>query len=361
MSISLFLSIENQYESLRRMNTVSMMNVMSHQIEDQVINHQIPADFFAGFQRFSRFPDQLRRYGRLGAVCRRVHVLGVADCQPPTISGIEFMELAPSSQLAQEWFLLVNTADFWATLVAREMPGQDPITKSRRFDAVWSYDVEVVERIALLVSQIMEKPYQPVRDRNYTQQNFHITEMNSRMTERLEKTDLLSQRRWSCLKTLKAISALPTKNLLLFLQEASQVLLNIFGAASASITMKMSDSTYRVVVAAGEAMGEGWTLQLSEGISGQVMREQRSVRIQDTNQSQTSDALFPKARCLIATPLENRRLHGAISLGHSLPEGWNDEDLEVLEMVSRLLVVQLEQMLILAKNQTKQPNKSVAV
>lgn len=112
MDISLFRSIANQYQSLRQVNTVSMMNLISHQIEDQIIQHGLPVDFYAGFQRFSHFPDQMRRYARLGTVCRRVYVFGIADCQPPSIPGIEFLPLLPGSALTREWFLFVNTPSF---------------------------------------------------------------------------------------------------------------------------------------------------------------------------------------------------------------------------------------------------------
>ena len=331
MGISLFLSIEDQYESLRRVNTVPMMNLISHQIEDQVINHQISTDFFAGFQRFSHFPEQLRRYSRLGAVCRRVYVLGIADCEPPRISGLEFMELAPASPLVQEWFLLVNTPTFWATLVAREVSGKDPLTKSRRFDAIWSYDVEVVERIALLISQVMEKPYHPIRDRDYAQQSFHVSEMNSHMINQMEGINTLSQRRWSRLQTLQSLAALSPQSMSQLLKEAVQVLLDVFGASGVAIAFQISDENYKVVATGGEAIGQGWTVQLSDGICGQVIRERRPIRLQDLSYSQRLDSQLPSARCLIAAPIEHYKQSGVIALGHTTANTWDEEDLDMLE------------------------------
>ncbi|HEY9297144.1 MAG TPA: DICT sensory domain-containing protein, partial [Phormidium sp.] len=110
MDISLFRSIASQYQDLRSVHSLATMNVISHLIEDQILNHKLTVDLYAGFQRFSDFSEQLPRYMRLGDMCRRVFVFGVADIQPPSIPGIEFIELSPTSALGRERFLLVNTS-----------------------------------------------------------------------------------------------------------------------------------------------------------------------------------------------------------------------------------------------------------
>lgn len=51
---------------------------------------------------------------------------------------MEFIELNPTSALAQEWFLFVDTSDFWATLIAKEIDRQSD--RQWRFDGIWSYD-----------------------------------------------------------------------------------------------------------------------------------------------------------------------------------------------------------------------------
>ncbi|MGD1952504.1 MAG: DICT sensory domain-containing protein [Leptolyngbyaceae cyanobacterium] len=357
MGISLFLSIENQYESLRRVNSVPIMNLISHEIEDQIITHQITTDFFAGFQRFSRFPEQLRRYGRLGSICRRVYVFGIPDCEPPTISGLEFVELAPASSLAREWFLLVNTPTFWATLVAREVDGQDPVTKGRRFDAIWSYDVEVVERVALLVSQIMEQAYQPIHERDYAQQNLHVSAMNSSMVNQIEDINALSQRRWSRVQTLQALSAVSAQKLMPFLKESATVLLDIFGATGVTIAFQVDNDSYKVVVAAGEAMGEGWSVHLADGICGKSIREGRSVRYKDISHGQRFDSQLPSAKCLMAAPIDHYKQNGVIALGHPTPNMWDEEDLDMLEAAGRFIAVGLKQFIRQAQTKRKSNNR----
>ncbi len=203
------------------------MNTISHQIEDQIIQHQLLVDFFAGFQRLSNFPDQHRRYGRLGGICRRVYVFGVPDYQPPPVAGIEFVDISATSALACEWFLLVDTPGFWVTLVAKEVDGKDPITSGRRFDGIWSFDEAVVDRISLLISQVMEIPYQPVRQRNYSQQNAHISEICNRMLGTLEQSESINQRRWMQLRAVQSIAEICSRNPLELLRDAARILHSI--------------------------------------------------------------------------------------------------------------------------------------
>jgi DICT domain-containing protein len=365
MTISLFRSIATQYQHLRRVNTVSMMNVISHQIEDQIIQHQLAVDFFAGFQKFSNFPDQMRRYSRLGSLCRRVYVFGVADCQPPNVPGVEFVEIAPTSALAREWFLLVDTPDFWSTLVAQEIDGKDPLSGGRRYDGLWSFDEHVVDRISLLMSQIMETSYQPIERRNYSQQNMHIAEISSRMLGTLEQTDITGQRRWARLQTIHKLAEMTVKHPLNLLQNAAQVLQEIFGATGVVIALKGTGEHYTVPIVEGEANGKGWKVPLTEGISGRVIQQGRLIQLLDIRQRHDSDFLLPTAKAVISAPIVNRQIYGAVTVGNLRQGQWNDEDGQTLVAIARILAVQLEQTLnltpgsVMALGPTKRLQKIV--
>ena len=344
MDISLFRSIAGQYDTLRFTRSIDMMNVISQQIEDQVLQHRLAADFYAGFQRFSNFPEQMRRYSRLGSVCRRVYVFGIPDCEPPSIQGVEFIELSPTSALAQEWFLFVDTPSFWATLVAQE--SENPTAPGgRQYDGLWSYDEAVIDRIALLMSQVMESIYQPVKERDYSQQYTHIAEINSRMLSLIEQTDTVSQRRWQQLRTLHGIADILSTSPSKLLQSASTILQSVFGAASVAISFKLDDGYYTVPVLTGEVNGKGRKIPLSRGISGQVICQGRLVQIRDTNQRSEVDVLMPTAKSLIAAPLVCRQISGAIAIGASESNQWNDEDAKTLLAVSKIISIQFEQLL----------------
>lgn len=351
MDISLFRSIAGQYDTLRFTRSVDMMNVISQQIEDQVLQHRLAVDFYAGFQRFSNFPEQMRRYSRLGAICRRVYVFGVPDCEPPSIQGVEFIELSPTSALAQEWFLFVDTPDFWATLVAQET--QNDSVAGRHYDGLWSYDEAVIDRIALLMSQVMESMYRPVKDRDYSQQYMHIAEINSRMLNLIESAETVSRRRWQQLRTLHGIADASSYSPSRLLQSTATILQSVFGASGVAISFKCDNDYYTVPVVKGEATGKGGKIALAKGISGHVICQGRLVQIRDTNQRTEVDVLMPSAKSLIAAPLICRKISGAIAIGAAESNQWNDEDAKTLMAVAKIISVQLEQLLVRTKSSSK--------
>jgi DICT domain-containing protein len=344
MDISLFRSVASQYQHIRRVNTVSMMNVISHQIEDQVIQHKLSVDFYAGFQKFSNFPDQLRRYSRLGAICRRVYVFGVADSEPPSIPGVEFIEISPSSVLSREWFLLVNTSSFWTTLVAQEVDGRDITTGGRRFDGLWSFDEQVVDRISLLISQVMESSYQPIRQRNYEQQNIHISDVSSRMLGMLEQVVLNSQRRRVHLRTLQQFAETSSNNPENLLEDTVEILHSIFGATGVVIAgLNPSKEDYSVCAVAGDANGKGWKMPVSEGLIGRAIHQARLIQVTSVRQRHESDPLLPTAKALIAAPIIEGQVYGAIAIGNTESNQWDEDDGQTLMAIARMLAIHLRQ------------------
>jgi len=183
MNLSIYRSITERYQHLRNIRTVAMMSAISHQIERQVLKYNMPIDFYAGFQRFSAFPGQLQRYARLGAVCHRVYIFGVADVVPPTIAGVEFIALAPDTPLIQEWFLLADTPEFWTLLSIREVVGANPVTGERYFDGIWTFDAPVVESASQLLAHALGNTYMPHYERYASLQNQNVTEVTERMGE----------------------------------------------------------------------------------------------------------------------------------------------------------------------------------
>jgi DICT domain-containing protein len=186
-TLSLYRSIAERYQYLRHIRTVTMMTAISHQIERQVLKYNMPIDFYAGFQRFSAFPQQSQRYERLGTVCQRVYIFGIADVQPPSIPGVEFVALDPDAPLAREWFLLVDTPEFWTLLSTREMEGADPVTGQRRFDGLWTFDAPIVESASVLLAQALGNSYTPLHERYASLQKQNVSEVTERIAGDVEK------------------------------------------------------------------------------------------------------------------------------------------------------------------------------
>jgi signal transduction histidine kinase len=190
MDISLYRMIPPDAQDSVFVNSVSLMNVISHEIEDIVVNNRLPVDFYAGFQRFSYFQRQVKRYRRLAAVCRRVYVWGVPDVDPPTIPGVEFIPVAPDMEIAREWFLVVDTPDFFTALLTEEATyGQDMPKGQRRFRGVWTYDESLVARSYLLISQMLGQQFRPVMQRNYQRQNDYLVQISNRLVQRQDRID----------------------------------------------------------------------------------------------------------------------------------------------------------------------------
>ena len=345
MDISLFRSIAGQYGELCRTQSVEIMNVISHQIEDQIIQHRLAVDFYAGFQRFSHFPDQLRRYSRLGTVCRRVYIFGIPDHQPPKIPGIEFIELSATSALAKEWFLFVNTSDFWATLIAQEIESHGS-SDGRKFDCLWSYDEVVIDRIGLLMSQIMETMYEPTTQRSYGKQNIHIAEINSRLLNLIQHSETASQRRWQQLRTLHEIASITLSSPMQLLQDVATILNSIFGAAGVAIAFKANNKLYTVPVMEGEANRRHWKLPLSEGLSGHAMLQNRLIHIRDTIQRGEVEMLLPSTRSLLAAPIVSNHTYGAIVVGALEADAWDVEDGKTLTTIARTVALYLDHFLV---------------
>lgn len=360
MSISLYRAVAGQYSDLRQVQTVPLMNTISHLIEDQVIEQGQPLDFYAGFQRFSYFPAQLRRYQRLGTVCRRVYVFGVPDVSPPTIPGVEFIRIAPTDQLANEWFLIVNTPSFWTTLLTQEVSGRDPITGGRRFDGVWSYDQDVIDRATLLISQQLGNVYQPVGQRDAVQQSRNIAQISGRLLGDIETVKRVGQRRWARLSTVQQVvnmlsqvqhKAWDETTLVDILRSVAQILHTSFGVEDVAVAMQDRAEVYRVVTADAQTPVANLTIRMNDGPSGRAIQEGNVITVADAIRQRERDPLVPGATALIAAPLTGQRqTYGVLTIGHSSNQMWEDEDVQTIQAVAKLLTQTLDQALGQAPN-----------
>ena len=347
MNISIYRSIAGQYENLRSVNTVPMMNAISHSIEEQVINHALPVNFYAGFERFSRFPAQTRLYGRLGAAARRVYIFGVPDIKPAPISGVEYISVEPNSPLAREWFLLVDTPDFWCLLATEEVAGQDEATGGRKFNGIWSFDSTVVERASLLISQAMGTVYQPVRQRNYDQQNIHIAEISAGMIARLDRAHVEKRRSWAQANTLHYVIEILAKaqTSIEALKQVTNTLFTVFGATGVSLLIHAQADRFALVAADGETAPAAGTIQLANTTSGRAVSQATSVSVANMRQEHEREPLLPTSQAVIAVPMIGRqRLYGVILVGHLDVNRWTGQDQKVIEAVSNLLAFWIESM-----------------
>lgn len=327
------------------------MNTISKLIEQQAIDQRMPVDFYAGFERFSRFAQQASRYQELGAICRRVYVFGLPDATPPPIPGVQYVALDPASPLAREWFLVVDTPTFWTALLTQETDERDPLTGGRRFDGVWSYDAAVVERASLLLSQQLGHVYQPVAARDHTAQCSSVTQISNAMLDHLGDVRQASRRRHAQTLTLQQIAEASTRHRdtprvngypLHLLQAATQVLHNTFGASEVAVAFQNGKGAYRVVAVEGEQLPSTQLLNEGEGPSGQALKERAVVRVANARDGDR-DPLLPWAQSVLAAPLLNSSgLLGVMTIGSREPNSWSEDDADVLRAVVGMLALAIE-------------------
>lgn len=186
MNISFYNAVVGDIDLKQIIRSVPMMNAISHQIEQQIIKEKMSIDLYSGFQHLSFFEPQAARYRQLGEVCRSVTIFGLADAEPPALPNTQFKILDNQSPLIQEWFLVVDTPEFWTVLATHEL-ARDPSTGERRFEGVWTFDARIVSRAIRSLRMALGQHRQTVTRRSEVSQQRHIFEITTRMEQQIKR------------------------------------------------------------------------------------------------------------------------------------------------------------------------------
>lgn len=186
MNISLYNAVIGGIDLKQIVRSIPMMNAISHQIERQILKEKMPIDLYSGFQHLSFFTPQMKTYQQLGTVCQSVTIFGVADVELPPLPNTDFKALDVKSPLVQEWFLLVDTPEFWTVLATHELK-PDPVSGERRFEGVWTFDAVIVARASRSLRKAVGHSNQTISRRSETSQARHIAEIKARMIEQVKR------------------------------------------------------------------------------------------------------------------------------------------------------------------------------
>jgi hypothetical protein len=126
------------------LNHRKTMTIISHEIENATIKDNANTVIFAGFQRFSSFMPQIKRYKQLAPKAQKVWVFGVPDIIPPTIPNVTYVPLKKTDQLAKEWFMVSYGEDYFSALATEELTEWGVADGDRQFKGVWSFDLDMV-------------------------------------------------------------------------------------------------------------------------------------------------------------------------------------------------------------------------
>lgn len=141
--------------------SVSIMNVISHAIEERIIAERRRCDVYAGFQRLALVRPQLRRYRALAEVAKHVYLFGIDDAA----GDAEVHGLGPQTTLRFNinpalgtgleyfWFVVVDDPRIPTALLAQHTDGDiwSQRQASRSFAGIWTFDPGTVQRIIAIL------------------------------------------------------------------------------------------------------------------------------------------------------------------------------------------------------------------
>lgn len=152
---------------LQRKSTLTML---SHALEDEVLQHKLSPVIFAAFQDIRYYRYEQERYDQLRTTARSVTLFG--------------RSLSQVAAYDHDWFVVINEPRFKAVLASKELseisPGAEgpaslsPREALRPFLGLWSYDRKVVdyasqflaaeaeENVLKAVAEVVTAPYEAV-------------------------------------------------------------------------------------------------------------------------------------------------------------------------------------------------------
>lgn len=135
---------------------------ISHQLEDLVLRHQLPAMLFTGFQESSHWQQETARYRELAQMALQVTIFAGEPLPKESSASQLHVELKGEDPLRQEWFLLILSPQFSVLLCGQDnlKPTEDENT--REFDTIWSFDIDLITRTLDRLEDVIAE-YRPDR------------------------------------------------------------------------------------------------------------------------------------------------------------------------------------------------------
>lgn len=140
--------------------TKATLVMLSHTLEDLVLQEKLPALLITGFQESSHWQQETERYRELAGIAQQICIFAGKPLPDDSSARQIAVELAQEDPLRQEWFLAILCHRFAVVLC-----GQDNLTPTyedplREFTTVWSFVPEVVDATLGVVERIVGQ-YRP--------------------------------------------------------------------------------------------------------------------------------------------------------------------------------------------------------
>jgi signal transduction histidine kinase len=135
---------------------------ISHQLEDIVLRHSLPASVFTGFQESSHWRRETARYRQLANVATQICIFA-GDTLPPEIDARQVhITLTGDDPLRQEWFLLILGPRFSVLLCGQDTLLPTEREATRTFDTLWTFDPAIINQALALLDEVIGH-YRPER------------------------------------------------------------------------------------------------------------------------------------------------------------------------------------------------------
>jgi signal transduction histidine kinase len=175
------------------------LKTISYQIEKTVILGGIFTRMFAGFQKFSYFLPRIDKYRELARITDGIWIFGIPDVDLPVIPGVIYVPLSEKDRLVSEWFLVVDSPEYFTALAAQDLSGFKVPSSKRRFRGVWTFEDTLVNHLQVTLSEALGLPPLDIVEelpRDYRYQLRQLAESTSRLVTMLERRNQeLSQAR----------------------------------------------------------------------------------------------------------------------------------------------------------------------
>lgn len=175
------------------------LKTISYQIENTVMLGGVFTRMFAGFQKFSYFLPRADKYRELARIADGIWIFGIPDVDLPAIPGVIYVPLSEKDKLVSEWFLVVDSPEYFTALAAEDLSGFKVPPSKRRFRGVWTFEDTLVNHLQVTLSKALGLPPLTLVEelpRDYRYQLRQLAESTSRLVAMLERRNQeLSQAR----------------------------------------------------------------------------------------------------------------------------------------------------------------------
>lgn len=185
---SVYRLVQRARENVSVLNHRRTMSIISYEIENASLMDNAYTIVFAGFQRYSKFLPQVKRYRELAQKAKLVYVFGEADVVLPDIENIIYVPLEPGYQLTKEWFLVSYSEQYFSALATEEITAIDDADETRQFKGIWTFDLDLVTILYTWLAQTVGQrtEFSGNHQHSFQQQAAFIGRTLMRLTSRLD-------------------------------------------------------------------------------------------------------------------------------------------------------------------------------